>query len=376
MERYPSTTYLFEVIIIGKELSKETKEKRTEAFYKKAITKAEKDVGEKYNRLTITEIDYERTRHSYFEQQYHRVYVKTQCDCGSISEISTPLPAIKCGHIKSCGCLKFNNPLNFEDLTGKKFGRLTVIKRDLERDISERKQNKNRVHWLCKCDCGNTTLSSVNAYLLKNGYTQSCGCYASEQIAKRNKKHSTKTNNIKVNCNNTVTIFDDKNNECLIDEGDYSVLKRWYWRKIDKRGNKEKGYWVTNVKDTDKYDKSVLMLHQVVAEIKFGKYDSKKYVPDHLSRDTNDNRKCNILLKSNMDNSKNRGISKSNSSGKTGVSFNNQKNMWVAYITVNYKTIHLGAFIDFNKAVEARRNAEKEYGFTCDDVVASYDKEI
>lgn len=138
----------------------------------------------------------------------------------------------------------------------------------------------------------------------------------------------------------------------------------------------EKGYWVTNVKIDDKYNKSVLMIHQVIAEIKYGEYESSNSIPDHLSRDTNDNRKCNIILKSNQRNSHNRGLSKVNTSGKTGVSYNKEKNMWIAYITVNYKTKYLGDYTDFNDAVNVRKEAEKKYGFTCDDIVADYDKEV
>ena len=61
-----------------------------------------------------------------------------------------------------------------EDLTGQKFGRLTVINRDLERDEKELRQGKRRgnVHWLCKCDCGNEKLSSVVGWQLKSGHTQ------------------------------------------------------------------------------------------------------------------------------------------------------------------------------------------------------------
>ena len=36
----------------------------------------------------------------------------------------------------------------FQDLTGQKFGHLTVIKRDIDRGYGT-------VYWLCKCDCGN-----------------------------------------------------------------------------------------------------------------------------------------------------------------------------------------------------------------------------
>lgn len=57
----------------------------------------------------------------------------------------------------------------FIDLTGQKFGKLTVIKRDTTRKT---------VMWLCKCDCGN--VKSVRPYDLKSGATKSCGCYMKE----------------------------------------------------------------------------------------------------------------------------------------------------------------------------------------------------
>ena len=55
------------------------------------------------------------------------------------------------------------------DLTGRKFGHLTVIKRG-----ENNKQNKPR--WYCQCDCGNSGLILVNGQDLKAGKTISCGC--------------------------------------------------------------------------------------------------------------------------------------------------------------------------------------------------------
>lgn len=53
------------------------------------------------------------------------------------------------------------------DLTGQRFGRLTVIRRD--------GTNKNgSATWLCKCDCGNVKVASGRD--LTNGDTKSCGC--------------------------------------------------------------------------------------------------------------------------------------------------------------------------------------------------------
>lgn len=72
----------------------------------------------------------------------------------------------------------------FIDLTGQKFGRLTVIKR-AESRISKTGQHKTM--FLCKCDCGNEIcVSSSN---LKSGYVKSCGCYQQECRIKNNTSH-------------------------------------------------------------------------------------------------------------------------------------------------------------------------------------------
>lgn len=314
----------------------------------------------------------EVTESHYKEGKPLGLFFDCQCDCEKHTISIQRLSTLKCGHSKSCGCIKFNNPNSVEDLTGKQFARLKVIGRDIERDKEDNKNGKKGTHWLCQCSCGNTKLVSVTGYQLKSGHTQSCGCYASEQIAKRNKKYSTKVNSYIEN-NNTIILLDDNKNECIIDKEDYDILKRWYWRKTEKRNNLKKGYWVTNVKSDDKYNTSTIFIHQIVAEIKYGEYNRKTHFPDHLSRNTSDNRKCNIILKSNQKNSHNRGISKTNTSGKTGVSFSESKGLWCAYITVNYNTIYLGNFTKYEDTVDARKKAEIKYGFTCDDIVAPYD---
>ena len=57
------------------------------------------------------------------------------------------------------------------DLTGKKFGKLTVVKRQ-PNHITPSGQTK--AMWLCLCDCGNETI--VSSQDLKSGHTKSCGC--------------------------------------------------------------------------------------------------------------------------------------------------------------------------------------------------------
>ncbi len=57
------------------------------------------------------------------------------------------------------------------DLTGKRFGRLTVIRRDGEDKFLQ-------AMWLCECDCGIKV--RVRGRGLRTGNTKSCGCYRNE----------------------------------------------------------------------------------------------------------------------------------------------------------------------------------------------------
>jgi hypothetical protein len=65
------------------------------------------------------------------------------------------------------------------DLTGQKFGRLTIIK------LAGR--YRTGWHWLCKCDCGQHT--TVRGYFLRHGNTISCGCWRREMTRLRSTTH-------------------------------------------------------------------------------------------------------------------------------------------------------------------------------------------
>lgn len=61
------------------------------------------------------------------------------------------------------------------DLTGEKFGKLTVVKR-----VENKRYKCGQVHsqYLCKCECGKEKI--VLGTMLRNGHTTSCGCYVAE----------------------------------------------------------------------------------------------------------------------------------------------------------------------------------------------------
>jgi len=67
---------------------------------------------------------------------------------------------------------------SFINLKGKKFHRLSVLKRAV---------NTPRVCWVCRCDCGEIT--TVDASRLKSGHTKSCGCAQRESVIRRNQRH-------------------------------------------------------------------------------------------------------------------------------------------------------------------------------------------
>ena len=97
--------------------------------------------------------------------QGKKVCWHVKCECGK--EFDLRGDSLE-GNTLSCGCLhKENFKRSPEDLTGLVFGLLTA----------QKVVNKHRVCWLCKCQCGNTTI--VAACDLKSGHTRSCGCLAS-----------------------------------------------------------------------------------------------------------------------------------------------------------------------------------------------------
>ena len=70
------------------------------------------------------------------------------------------------------------------DLTGRRFGRLTVIKR---MDNYRAESGYQYAMWLCQCDCGNTKV--IKAKSLLSGVSNSCGCLAKELASERMIKH-------------------------------------------------------------------------------------------------------------------------------------------------------------------------------------------
>lgn len=71
-------------------------------------------------------------------------------------------------------------------LIGKRFGRLIVQAYAGDEYIG----SDNNSRWICKCDCGNTTIVGQNK--LKSGHTQSCGCLQKQRASEYQHKKASK----------------------------------------------------------------------------------------------------------------------------------------------------------------------------------------
>ncbi|APD22414.1 hypothetical protein ACLVNK_04335 [Streptococcus pneumoniae] len=119
-----------------------------------------KMIGSEFGWLTVIE---------FFDSKNGRKRYKCQCRCGK--KVIKVGKYLRQGKTTSCGCVRFKkfkgiNSRTYKDLTGQTFGKLTVIRiNDFE---------GSRARFLCRCECGNTTV--VRSSNLQNGGTKSCGC--------------------------------------------------------------------------------------------------------------------------------------------------------------------------------------------------------
>lgn len=119
-------------------------------------------IGKIYGKLTVTKF------HGRKQVESGRYYYLWECICFCGNKSIVQSGNLKSGITKSCGC----NQHPKLELTGKKFNRWTVIKKEGMRILKNCGQGK--MYWLCKCECG--TIKSVYGNSLVSGKSISCGC--------------------------------------------------------------------------------------------------------------------------------------------------------------------------------------------------------
>lgn len=224
-----------------------------------------------------------------------------------------------------------------EDLTGRVFGRLTVI---CQSDDYIGTNGKHVARWLCECSCKQHNRIKTLGTRLKSGETRSCGCLARELAALR--KH--KTNQYDLSGEYGIGWTTNTGKKFYFDLEDYDLIKDYCW--IERTNNSTGGKYLS-AKHNGKH---VKMFHLL---------GFKGY--DHENRNPFDNRKQNLRPASYAENSRNATIQKNNTSGFIGVSWTKKSKNWHAYITYENKRINLGYFTDKNDAIVTRLKAELKY---------------
>lgn len=145
--------------------------------------------------------------------------------------------------------------MNFIDLTGKRYGRLVVIKLD---HIQKQPCGRNERHYLCKCDCGNNKV--VRACSLRSGNTTSCGCYQKELLTQRQSTHKmSKTPLYKAWCNMKMRCT-NPNYTDYYDYGGRGISVCEEWQSFD---NFKEWAFKNGYKDEKKNGKNLLSLDRI-----------------------------------------------------------------------------------------------------------------
>lgn len=204
----------------------------------------------------------------------------------------------------------YKSPPNKSNLTGKKFGKLTVL------EETDKRTKKQLVIYKCKCECEN--IIEVNSNRLLTGHTKSCGCL-NHTIKDLTGQEFGRLKVISFNgrySNNTWW-------NCHCDCGKDVVVSS---RGLSTGSIKSCGCLNTETRLETVKDR-------------FGLVDGTSL--------------ANI--------SKKRKINKNNSSGYKGVHYDKQRKKWSAQITFQRKNHHLGRFDTLEEAVEARKKGEELY---------------
>ena len=228
-----------------------------------------------------------------------------------------------------------------EDLSGKKYNKLCVLRQGP--DIIS--GNTRRAAYYCLCDCGYPEELLILADSIKGGHTKSCGKCAHKELYSENNIYDLSGKY------GICTMADG--NSFLFDLNDYELINKYTWHLSGR------GYIGTTIsikKDAKRIHKT-LLIHRLIMGVQ--NISWKECVVDHINGSTLDNRKNNLRVVTQSQNSMNQKKNKSNTSGVPGVSRMNNK--WAANIKVNWKNIFLGIYDNFDEAVTARKDAEEKY---------------
>lgn len=302
-------------------------------------TPTENLVGKIYGSIKVLGINKEVTMNRYLKTKKKDTYYDCECiKCHAKSiKIESTLKKITRKGLEACKlCPK-------TDLTGQTIGFWTVLEQG---ETVKQPNGISYITWKCRCICG--IEREIPAHSLIRKKSLSCGCKRKELVSKKLLGVQRKQNIYDLSGDYGICYNEDKTRFCYFDLEDYKIIKQHYWI-IPNRSDK---YVISENKTKRIY------MHRFVMGL--GDYD-KIIVVDHINHDKSDNRKKNLRICTQSENSKNVKARKNNTSGYIGVSWDKNRNKWHSQITFNRKCINLGRFENIEDAIAARKEAEKKY---------------
>lgn len=232
-------------------------------------------------------------------------------------------------------------PRKMADITGQRFGRLTVIE-------FEREEN-GHYFWRCVCDCGNI-ISMRKCQMLKGKYV-SCGCWFREE--------SRKYNTYDISGSFGIGYF-NKGGEFYFDMEDYEKIKEYCWCLSTFDDGRPKAVVAKRLAD-----KGLVIMHRLIMG------NPRKMFIDHIDRNPTNNRKENLRIATPRENGQNKGKQKGEWSSKyIGVSYRSNRRKWRSQIYDNSgKYIHLGYFISEIDAAVAYNKKAEELGYLTRNII-------
>lgn len=215
------------------------------------------------------------------------------------------------------------------DLTGQKFGLLTVTRRAPDYITPN---GRNHTSWFCDCECGTKDFRTTTERLRQGNY-KSCGCLSKANQFKKKENKYDLSGDFGIG-------YTLKGEEFYFDLEDYNKIYKYTWY-LDKEG-----YIITNSSGNEYY-----LMHRLIMGAK------DEFDIDHINHKKNDNRKRNLREVTTQQNCSNRKIT--NKYGINGISKMNDK--WWSCIGFDNNLIHLGVFNTKEDAIDARKRAEEKY---------------
>lgn len=136
-----------------------------------------------------------------------------------------------------------------EDLTGRVFGRLTVLRQCEEDHISP--DGSRKAKWVCQCSCPEHKIISVLGYSLKSGNTTNCGCVRREKTSAFWKEYNKKENKYNLDGDYGIGWTNNTGSEFYFDLEDYELIKDYCWyERIQDDGYRSLMAWDSDIKKT------------------------------------------------------------------------------------------------------------------------------